>query len=493
MWTVLLVEDEAFVRRMIRSSMPWESKGFQVIGEADHGEEALEFIRKYRPDLVVTDIMMPRMNGVELLKQARREGHTCRFVMLSVMDDFQYVQQALEFGASNYILKLYLSPEKISEVLDKVDEELRKQTVSWSREMEEVYENLWSRLLNSWKDEQSLPSGPAMAPGLPSSRCLIIHLIHGKPSFTLDAFLALGIVGAEAAPHLNLFHKQGQTTVFYWLPPSAPAAAFKANTPAWKEGVAVYASVYPSVDLPNVWEHVIRRADEQWYAGKTGVFGVGIPSDHPIAAVPTWELEREVIRCLEQKQADSCKAQVSRLWELFRGARQPSALVLEAADRLVKLFALITGRTPSISNEAPLAISHDGLQTVVELEIDKSIRSWHEQSVEVTDHPEINKVIQYIRSNYASEITVTGLAELAAMDDKYLCGVFKKKTGETIVGFIQRVRIEQARAYLEHTDWPIAEISYKAGFAHENYFAKVFRKLTGMTPSAYRQQVQHKS
>ena len=100
MWTVLLVEDEAFVRRSIRKGMPWEENGFKVIEECGNGQEAMEFIRNKQPDLVICDIMMPVMNGVELLAQVRRENLGTAFVMLTVMRTFLRILIIKELLAS---------------------------------------------------------------------------------------------------------------------------------------------------------------------------------------------------------------------------------------------------------------------------------------------------------------------------------------------------------------------------------------------------------
>src|SRR5690625_7838013 len=97
LWTVLIVEDEVFVRESIIEIIDWEDLGFTVIGEAGNGEEALEFIQKEEPDLVITDILMPIMNGDELLKKARKSGVESLFIMLSCLNDFEYVREAMEY------------------------------------------------------------------------------------------------------------------------------------------------------------------------------------------------------------------------------------------------------------------------------------------------------------------------------------------------------------------------------------------------------------
>ncbi|WP_020618298.1 response regulator [Paenibacillus daejeonensis] len=128
MWKVLLVEDEVFVRESVREIIDWESMGFTVIGEAGNGAEALRLIRREPPDLVLADIIMPEMDGIELLRQTREAGIRAKFVMLTCMSEFEYIRQAMEYGASNYILKLSMNVKDLRETLGKIGAELEKES-----------------------------------------------------------------------------------------------------------------------------------------------------------------------------------------------------------------------------------------------------------------------------------------------------------------------------------------------------------------------------
>jgi len=124
MWTVLLVEDEVFVRESVREIIRWEELGFTVAGESGNGNEALELILGMKPDLVLADIVMPGLNGIELLRKTREAGLDTKFIMLTCMGEFEYVRQAMEYGASNYILKLSMSVNSLRDTLRKVSAEL---------------------------------------------------------------------------------------------------------------------------------------------------------------------------------------------------------------------------------------------------------------------------------------------------------------------------------------------------------------------------------
>ncbi|MDF2923790.1 MAG: two component transcriptional regulator, AraC family protein [Paenibacillaceae bacterium] len=147
MRTVLLVEDEEQARGYVRKVLEKLNAGFVVAGEAGNGGEALELLRNLKPDLVIADIVMPVMDGVELLRTARREGFDGRFLMLTCMSDFEYARQALEYGASGYLLKLSLDPETLRDNLIRIESELS------GRDRLKKLDRVWSGITGNQPDQ----------------------------------------------------------------------------------------------------------------------------------------------------------------------------------------------------------------------------------------------------------------------------------------------------------------------------------------------------
>jgi YesN/AraC family two-component response regulator len=132
MYSVYLVEDEPYALDMLKHMVLWEKYGFVLKGEFASGDEAYEAMEQEQADLVITDIVMPGMDGVELLRRSREAGWSCPFIMLTCMSEFHYAQQALELGAIGYVLKLSLRPERLASLLDKARGEL-EQRDKWRR------------------------------------------------------------------------------------------------------------------------------------------------------------------------------------------------------------------------------------------------------------------------------------------------------------------------------------------------------------------------
>lgn len=125
---VLLIDDDALVRMFLRQIIPWESEGFTVVGDARDGEEALALTEQTSPDLILSDVSMPTLDGVELVRRLRGAGFQGGIIMLSCHDDFEYVKNAMQLGADEYLLKNHLSPESLRVALQTVAEKTRLHT-----------------------------------------------------------------------------------------------------------------------------------------------------------------------------------------------------------------------------------------------------------------------------------------------------------------------------------------------------------------------------
>lgn len=155
MTKVLIVDDEVLVRVGIKSSIAWQEYGFELVGEASNGIDALEIIREQNPDILITDIKMPKMDDIELLKELEKAGSPIQSVVLSFYNEFEYVREAMKHGAKDYILKLSMEPKELLEILLKIKENLMmnsQKPVSVGQELsvnlEELKNQFFHKLLN---------------------------------------------------------------------------------------------------------------------------------------------------------------------------------------------------------------------------------------------------------------------------------------------------------------------------------------------------------
>ncbi|KRF04788.1 hypothetical protein ASG89_21020 [Paenibacillus sp. Soil766] len=483
MWTVLLVEDEVFVRRKVKETMPWKEMGFTIIGEAGNGLEAMGKIRECQPDVVITDIVMPLMNGVDLLKQARREGFTSRFVMLTVMSDFENVQQALEFGATSYMLKLYMDHVTLAETMSKVEKELIERRNSEMREADRVYHKLWKLMIGGAESTDGMGS-EIVVPGVHGRELRIIAVQHGRSAYTLDDFLGHNLMGTDMASAAvwHMLTIEGVSYLFMWLPASFQFSMLTEYTLPYS---VIYTELTPAVKLIEAWQSVLVALNIEWYnpAFRAKLCtAIGSPL-HETA--DTWGLEHEIWHNVEQLRWDAVVGAVNELWEKFEVQHAPQQQVKQAAARIVHLCARIS-QLPTSDEEVLLAPDHLRLKSAFLARLEAHFKHLSASRIPISDHPEINKIISYLHEHYAEEITLDTLAKLVCMDDKYVSSLFKKKLGLSIIHYLHQIRIELAQRLLRETDRTISEIGERVGFANDNYFIKIFKRSTGVTPASFR-------
>ncbi|MFD0715823.1 response regulator [Paenibacillus sp. GCM10027626] len=486
MWSILIVEDEVHVRKSLIKNINWNESGFEVIGEASNGMNALAFIKEHQPDLVICDIVMPMMNGIELLKQTKEAGLSCLFVMLTCMNEFDYAQLALQHGAVDYILKLSMNAESLREVLRKVDQQLQRiagqKSLRLYVEYQQFYADMWDRITDVIREE-SEPADSREADILPY--VAVCSVLNGASRFSIEDFKALGWGDWDAHVVIHQFATMGQTTLFFWsrkaMDVQPPHHVGETPYP-----VVLCASV-PSGHLLDAWRSTLRKLDEFWYSGQNGFHyferkGSIEGNVHSLS----WKIERKFIHYFEQGKVDECEALLGEIWDRMEQGVFPMHAVKHTANRLDKLMSRIadySGAEPDVLSECT---SHGELLAKLTARMRDGVRNGKKVSRTVTDHSEINKILDYIHEHYNTNITLKSLAQFVALEEHYLSSLFKKKTGVNFIDYLHRLRIEKAKHFIDHSDLTVNEVGGRVGFVNDNYFIKIFKRYTNMTPNMYR-------
>src|SRR3954454_10339813 len=185
MHKVILVDDENFFRKGLRSLIDWESCGFEVAGEAANGDDALELINEVNPELVITDIRMPVLDGLELIKQVmQKEGYHPKFIIISGYSDFNYAQQAVRYGVHDFILKP-IDQEEIEETLQSLSKTITEQKLVFDRNIEIkkalILENLIYGKVN---EEDANAFSSELGLSSPAEYYYLILEVNGLPEST---------------------------------------------------------------------------------------------------------------------------------------------------------------------------------------------------------------------------------------------------------------------------------------------------------------------
>ncbi|WP_168735738.1 response regulator [Cohnella fermenti] len=476
MWTIYLVEDEAFVRQAIREILEWETHGFRVVGEAGTGKDALADIRALRPDVVICDIVMPGMDGIELLRLVREEGIPCRFIMLTAMSDFDYARNALQYGATNYLLKLSLSDDILLANLSRIKGELISELERKGEALHPFYYQAWAELRR-----QAGLTDPAGKPSAVPDDFRALHLtvytvLNGSAPITWEQLMEADIVSNEQYVAVHSFTEAGETAFFCW---SKQASGELLRAGKAGELCAAAAGGGSLDSLTQHWGLALGQLDPCWYEGDSARESGPEP--------PMRELEGELVRCFEERHETKCLELLDSLWRGMDAERYGHIEVKMTAVRLAGMMTtLARGRGEPQVAELLAERTHRQLLQTMKRWVAELLRRLNEEEGLFTDHPDVNRVIRHMLENYRENVTVKDMAKLAAMNVDYLSTLFRRKTGQTPVAFLQNIRIGHAKRLLRTTEWSVVEVADRTGFADDAYFIKLFKREVGQTPSAYR-------
>lgn len=528
MYKVFIVDDEAVVRDGLKRTIGWQELGFELIGDYANGREALDAIDLNMPDLIISDISMPFMDGLALTAAAGSKYPHIKMIILTGYDEFEYAQQAIRLKVSDFILKP-ITAQEIRELLLKVKAEMDEET-----RRREDFSRLYSQL------KQSLP--------LLKERFLERLVVTGmKAEEAQERFRYFGLTPL-ASPCLAMVadiddfgsrplqRESGQDTeilryaaynLFEEIALREDLLLFRTR----EERIALIVS--DGAEDTDVYEKAFRVAEEaRFYIHKylkfTVTIGVGqaVQAVQQLTASYTSALsaldyrfllgKNRVISLLDMESRPALAETLRPDWD-----RQLASAVktgsLEEIRQLIREFVcdLKQGMAPMDScifhiQKVILSL----MNTIQELDLHEprsilltdvykyktldEIEAWLTQTVtsvmnavaENRHHltrMQIRKAVDYIETHYADEdISLQHLCRHVLMSTSYFSLVFKQHTGETFVEYLTRTRMDKAKELLAHTGLKFYEIAGQVGYNDPNYFSILFKKHAGMTPREFR-------
>jgi len=512
---VLLVDDEVFARQGLRQFIDWRAYGFDTVLEADNGEEALERIEKDRPELVVTDIRMPVLDGLDLIREVKeRDLQEPLFIIVSGYSDFKYAQQAVRFGVQDFILKP-IDKEELTGTLDRLVDQLRLTAARDMKSNETKFEELLAG-----RADAPLLLELAVAMGIVEGHELryCIVEVNDLPYDAEDAdsfrrhleikeTLARRI--AEYAGHPAVLLHEQQRGVFGFVA-AGPRIGDKAECDRFLWGlqrrlsaetagaVTVYAGAAAN-RLDQVKES-FRTANEarlRKYAlpdGRTAAFEDAVAV--PIRYVELEEaLIHRLLEAVEEFDAARMEEAVSRIFESFREQRfAPEAVgtsLARCAMGIVRTVQQMGG------DERELALLPKLLQALKRPMTLARLRELFNEFVaesaaciaerrKTFGKGGIHKIKQYIEAHYRENISLKTIAAKFYMNPVYLGQLFKKAHGMYFNEFLLQYRVQEAKKLLRQTELRVYEIADRVGFTNADYFVAQFEKVEGKTPTEYR-------
>jgi two-component system response regulator YesN len=516
---ILLVDDEPIIRRGIIESMDWEAEGCEIVGECCNGRDALEQLEKIHAHVVISDIRMPVMDGLELSQKVRISWPDIVFLFLTGYDDFEYAREAIKYGVSRYLLK----PAGAEELIEIV-REIRKDVIE--RENRRKEEELHRALV---EDKLGLLQRDFMF-GLCSGKCCESdeELVKSAASIAVDVngpefqvFISDPQVKAEGFRKiLEKGSFSDRTSLVIWdfgenkiLIMRNCSAASSGSVPfchALKSiieketGLLVTISFGRKVSRIKELSLSFCEAEEafKWkiYAGKGAVIPFVSRTRFLSCEKPenssVDSLTDTIVNSIRKLKLGETVAVIEDLFKLYSASGTEKNIIINHLTVILNEM-VIAVRENNITlleqhrfNSNPLA-AIESLETLEEwkaLVLKRAL--FLEQAIEENERQNYSKitrkVLQYVQKNYHHSFTVQTVSEQLGITPNYLSRIFKEDMNQNFNTYVNEVRIRAAAELLRNSDKKVFEIADSTGFGDYKYFATIFKKITGMSPGEYR-------
>lgn len=516
---LLIVDDEKLTREGLLSSIDWKSLGITQVFQADDGLNGLHTAQAEKPDIILCDVRMPRMDGIKMVERLEGLLPDATVIFMSGYSDKEYLKAAIKLKAVNYVEKP-LNPDEIREAVveakERVQQRLRTRQSEAVLSLETV-SALALALTRPYREQKESITGMAEELSLPlaAGTCFTAYLVKLRGTTTdMESMDALrqsleGFLKQIRLQALYVF-KQDRYHVFHLFGPGEPSK--QAFSELDRHLTALYQPYGPFLIARGETVSGISRA-YQSYASAVTLMQSGFFFDcGKVLCAPVRdsegrdtapELPENLTAAFEECLTNLDQVNCGRLLEqVFSACYQRRDLFSHwAKDLYYKLFMALQESRQKL--RLPSEAGRGVPQSVMEyLEECFTFRELHDTLIAGTaaffedarSHaPEDSTIFlikEYIAKHYSDEtLSVREISEHVFLSASYVCTYFKNETGQTLNQYLTDYRIEKAKQLLSDPRYQIADISDKVGYSNGNYFGKSFKKLVGLSPSEYREKM----
>ena len=525
-YKVLIVDDEDEVIQVIMKKINWEGLGFSVAGYANNGVKALELVEEFQPDVVMTDIKMPYMDGMELSNRIKADFPTTKILFFTGFDEFEYAREAVHLEAEEYILKPVNSIELtnvFTQLKIKLDQEIsEKRNVEtlqkyYMESLPLLQANFYSSLVEGRIHEDSidryLSDYQITLPG-PYFCCLVVHTSSSLVPKDMNPLLLSTSVHNQARERLG---EKWQAKCFSYLGNTVLIAQLKHHNEV--------------TELTDECERFCKYA--QRIIGAVVTVGIGKVCEDISWLPQSYSGAREAVsyrviygasrainikEIAPQEMSRSDSTSETELSELFKMIRLKSTEdIIQAANKYlahisfpdkslqqhhIDIMELVSAlyRFSSGNDIAIDEFSEDmGALYARLIELGpEALRNWlvkisvsfHEKlksARSLSTKSFVSRAMDYVANNYSDEeLSLDGVCQVLGVSNSYFSTVFKKETGKSFIGYLTDYRMDRASRLLIETNEKSYIIAKSVGYTDPNYFSYVFKRRFGVSPSKYR-------
>lgn len=511
MYKVLIADDEAIIRKGLIKIIDWESLGYEIVGEASNGKEVLNFIDRDNPDVVLIDIKMPTLHGLDAIRTARENGFTGRFIILSGFADFSYAQEAIKYGVSSYITKPVdenALADILSDIKNQLDEEFSNKTTE-SFIKTRARNVLLEELLLGMLDSDELASNTLELVDEPYKVVLYETYSRNPNSLSYNFLDLLELTNKNGSEyeHIKINENdvillKGEASIEKFnkilskylndVPPEKNSPLDTVFITCGRE-VSDIADIHLSYKDAHIlmqkrfffdqYQHVVEYSPQDDEVEKSNMTPDEIMSKY------TTSLVNHIQAYKRNKIAET-------LHELQEDLYNSSISIDDEKNLLVDIYLLIkekisflykTSNIPFLANSEAVNII---LQSYYLYEIIAFFSKQFEMIMGSIGYSSrdsiIDDIVHYIDHNYSENITLENIAPLFGYNSSYLGKIFSKKMDVNFNTYLDNIRIEHSKELLLANKIQVYKVAELVGYRNVDYFHIKFKKSTGMSPAEFR-------
>ncbi len=507
MYKVLIVDDEPRIRDGLATLIEWDELGFVVVDKAANGIDALNKYKRLEPDLIIADIRMPEMSGLELVRTIRSAGGTMHVLILSGYADFEYAKQAMTLRIDGYLLK-------------PVDEdELIEYLVKLRKELDQEYE--YKRLADQDRGTSTEAAILAML-SEEGARLDQPQAIREWDAFEVVLIRPHGLVTEEAMAYAQIrknleekFEPTGRGIVFS-IEPYIGLLLPGGTHEEWSRRLLHQDVMAACAEHANDFTASAGRPVTDWTELRSSYVSAldlmrrrffldsetiataesdtsFVPNAQEGMNVHAWDGEAVAQKLYLALDIGSRESIEQLAWETAKALIGRGSGETEFKSEFVQLLSVVLDK---LSSGRPEFNTREYRARLLDLYAELRYRSFLHRIVGIlvdiagsidssSSRSQIARMIDLIQRNYSENLKLEKLAELFNYNSAYLGKLFKSETGEHFNTYLDKVRIEHAKALLEQ-GMKVYQVADKVGYANVDYFHAKFRKYEGVSPSAYK-------
>ena len=523
---LLIVDDEPLVQIGIRSMLDWNKLGIEIAGTAANGKQAYDLILEKQPEIVITDIKMPIIDGMQLMEQCQHLDPRPLFILLTSYEEFDLVRQAMSYQALDYLVKLELTEETLSAAITKalsIIEREKRLSSDKNTDLSLLQDNFYIRLLLDLFDtkEQFYSQCSLLSIQLDAAGYAVSYHEMRNPNQTDAVMTPSDITLYQSTYQMikNLIVKYVSCQILFldtthiaiifffseeqrhnWKHVLAEAVAQTFSMLYNYYSIEIFSSVGSLVDDPmeisvsysdarQIFPNAVKSKNKLVFMEDAA----GLPKSHNVFNIAIFKDELQ--KAFNEYDPDVLTSVFNDIIELFHNDKRHYSQALSAASNVLHLTLSCLNNGETQLNNI-FSGTADGYNCLYEAESVSQILKWMENLRDglcryFSEHNKdyktrtVSAVKKYINEHIEEKITLNQLSDIFNISPNYLSILFSKYNDLGFIDYVNHVKIEAAKQLLDEGNLKIYEISDKLGYESAFYFSRVFKKIEGISPREY--------